>query len=60
MDFYLCIIMRERRGREMSKNPCGLDYCPYAELIGEFASCVACPWANYEEEKDGEESEAEE
>lgn len=29
----------------MSKNPCGLDYCPYEELIGEYASCTACSWA---------------
>ena len=44
----------------MNKNPCGLDYCPYMDLVGEFASCTACSWANYEDEKDVEESEVEE
>lgn len=45
----------------MSKNPCGLDYCPYFDLVGEFASCTACSWANYEDEKkDVAESEVEE
>lgn len=34
----------------MIKNPCGLDYCPYFDLVGEFASCTACSWANYEDE----------
>lgn len=29
----------------MSKNPCGLDYCPYMDLVGEFANCTACSWA---------------
>ena len=43
----------------MSKNLCGLDYCPYEELIGEFASCTACSWA-YEDEKDVAKSEVEE
>lgn len=43
----------------MSKNQCGLDYCPYADLVGEFASCTACSWASYEDEKDVEESEVE-
>ena len=44
----------------MSKNQCGLDYCPYMDLVGEFASCTACSWASYEDEKDVEESEVEE
>lgn len=43
----------------MSKNQCKLDYCPYADLVGEFASCTACSWASYEDEKDVEESEVE-
>ena len=30
----------------MNKNPCGLDYCQYFDLVGEFASCTACSWAN--------------
>lgn len=42
----------------MSKNPCGLDYCPYEELIGEFASCIACSWT-YEDEEDIVENEVE-
>lgn len=38
-----------------SKNPCGLDYCPYMDLVGEFASCIACSWASYEDEDESEE-----
>ena len=44
----------------MSKNQCGLDYCPYVDLVGEFASCTAYSWASYEDEKDVEEGEVEE
>ena len=33
-------------------NPCGLDYCPFEELIGAYASCTACAWASQKEEVD--------
>ena len=46
--------MRVKRGRGMSKNQCVLDYCPYADLIGEFASCTACLWASYEDVEESE------
>lgn len=32
--------------------PCGLDYCPYEELIGPYASCIACAWGEQNEERD--------
>ena len=32
-------------------NPCGLDYCPYKEIIGEYASCNACAWNQLEEKE---------
>lgn len=41
----------------MSKNQCGLDYCPYADLVGEFANCTACSWAIYEDEDEDESEE---
>lgn len=25
-------------------NPCGLDYCPQEEIVGAYASCLACAW----------------
>lgn len=28
------------------KKPCGLDYCPQEEIIGAYASCLACAWDN--------------
>ena len=34
------------------KNPCGLDFCPYKEIAGEYASCIDCAWA--EDDSDGE------
>ena len=30
--------------------PCGLDYCPYEELIGAYASCTACAWGKQNKE----------
>lgn len=27
------------------KRPCGLDYCPQEDLIGAYASCLACAWS---------------
>ena len=42
------------------KNPCGLDFCPYKEIAGEYASCVDCAWAeddsNNDERKDNEDN----
>lgn len=26
--------------------PCGLDYCPWEEIVGAYASCSACAWGN--------------
>lgn len=26
------------------KKPCGLDYCPQEEIVGAYASCLACAW----------------
>ena len=41
------------KGKIMSKkNPCGLDFCPYKEIAGEYASCIDCAWA--EDDSDGE------
>ena len=28
------------------KKPCGLDYCPMEEIVGAYASCLACAWGN--------------
>jgi hypothetical protein len=28
------------------KKPCGLDYCPQEEIVGAYASCLACAWDN--------------
>lgn len=27
------------------KKPCGLDYCPQEEIVGAYASCMACAWS---------------
>ena len=34
------------------KNPCGLDFCPYKEIAGEYVSCIDCAWA--EDNSNGE------
>ena len=30
------------------KKPCGLDYCPQEEIVGEYASCTACAWGKHD------------
>lgn len=33
------------------KKPCGLDYCPWEEIIGIYASCTACAWYNDDDDE---------
>lgn len=41
------------------KKPCGLDYCPQEEIVGAYASCLACAWA-WGDDCDDEDDESEE
>ena len=34
------------------KKPCGLDYCPQEEIVGAYASCLACAWGEKYDSKD--------
>lgn len=34
------------------KKPCGLDYCPQEEIVGAYASCLACAWGKKYDSKD--------
>ena len=52
------VILKEKTMSK--KNPCGLDFCPYKEIAGEYASCVDCAWAeddsNNDEREDNEDN----
>ena len=36
------------------KKPCGLDYCPLEEIVGIYASCIACAWGNDDDDESEE------
>ena len=37
------------------EKPCGLDYCPQEEIVGAYASCMACAWGNDSDDESEEE-----